>query len=293
MTGLFIGVDGGGTFCRARLVDGEGNTLGEAVAGSGNPRIGIDAAWQNIMNACLEACHQGNIDAKDYAKITLGLGLAGANQPLEQDLVMSQSSLFGRRYLLTDAHSACLGAFDGQDGALLILGTGSCGVFYQQEQFHIVGGWGFPLSDQGSGARIGLSALEYSLAALDGISPASPMTDSINAEFSLSPEQYVLFQNRQPLPKEFGAFAIQVFEFAQQKDPVALKIVAEQVHWVSQYLDCLIAKGAEKIVLVGGVSEVIRPYLPERFCRYLCEPKGDAMAGAILMAKQQIGRMAI
>jgi glucosamine kinase len=103
----------------------------------------------------------------------------------------------------------------------------------------------------------------------------------------------VLFQNRQPLPKEFGAFAIQVFEFAQQKDPVALKIVAEQVHWVSQYLDCLIAKGAEKIVLVGGVSEVIRPYLPERFCRYLCEPKGDAMAGAILMAKQQIGRMAI
>ncbi|MFT4574141.1 MAG: glucosamine kinase [Marinomonas primoryensis] len=293
MTGLYIGVDGGGTFCRARLVNGEGTVLGEAVAGSGNPRIGIEAAWQNITNACLEACHQGNIDPNDYSKITLGLGLAGANQPLEQELVIAQSSPFGRRYLLTDAHSACLGAFDGQDGALLILGTGSCGVFYQNERFHIVGGWGFPLSDQGSGARIGLSALEHSLAALDGITPTSPMTDSINAEFSLSPEEYVLFQNRQPLPKEYGAFAIQVFEFALQKDSVALKIIYEQVVWISQYLDCLIAKGAKQIVLAGGVSDVIQAYLPKHYLTYLCESKGDAMAGAILMAKEQIGRMAI
>ncbi len=30
MTGLYIGVDGGGTFCRARLVNGEGTVLGEA-----------------------------------------------------------------------------------------------------------------------------------------------------------------------------------------------------------------------------------------------------------------------
>lgn len=293
MTELYIGVDGGGTFCRARLVTGEGAILGEAVAGSGNPRIGIEAAWQNIMNACLEACRQGDITPEEYPKITLGLGLAGANQPLEQELVVSQSSPFGRRYLLTDAHSACLGAFNGDEGALLILGTGSCGVFYQNEIFHIVGGWGFPLSDQGSGARIGLSALEYSLAALDGISPASLMTDSINAEFSLSPEKYVLFQNRHPLPKEYGAFAIQVFEFAQQKDPIALQIVQEQVAWVSRYLDCLIAKGASQIVLVGGVSDVIRPYLSERYLAYLCEPKGDAMSGAILMAQKQIGRKAL
>ncbi|WP_191602976.1 BadF/BadG/BcrA/BcrD ATPase family protein [Marinomonas algicola] len=293
MTELYIGVDGGGTFCRARLVTRDGAVLGEAVAGSGNPRIGIEAAWQNIMNACLEACRQGEIAPEEYPKITLGLGLAGANQPLEQELVISQSSPFGRRYLLTDAHSACLGAFNGEEGALLILGTGSCGVFYHNEIFHIVGGWGFPLSDQGSGARIGLSALEYSLAALDGISPASLMTDSINAEFSLSPEKYVLFQNRHPLPKEYGAFAIQVFEFAQQKDPIALKIVQEQVIWISHYLECLMTKGAEKIVLVGGVSDVIKPYLPERFSTYLTKPKGDAMSGAILMAQQQIGRKAV
>jgi len=293
MNGLYIGVDGGGTFCRARLVDQNDQILGEAVGGSGNPRIGIDAAWQNIINACIEACRQGDIDPQDYSDIKLGLGLAGANQPFEQELVIAQPSPFGRRYLLTDAHAACLGAFNGGDGALLILGTGSCGVCYQNEVFNIVGGWGFPLSDQGSGARIGLSALEYSLAALDGISPSSPFTDSINAEFSLSPKEFVLFQNRLPLPKEYGAFAIQVFKFAQQQDPIAVKIVQQQVEWVSQYLDCLIDKGAKKIVLVGGVSDSIQAYLPDRYTAYFCLPKGDAMAGAILMAQAQIGRSAL
>jgi glucosamine kinase len=245
------------------------------------------------MNACLEACIQANIKPEQYSEIALGLGLAGANQPLEQDLVLAQKSPFGRRYLLTDAHAACLGAFDGGAGALLILGTGSCGAFYEHDKFSIIGGWGFPLSDQGSGARIGLAVLENSLAALDGIIASSPMTDSINAEFSLSPEEYVLFQNRQPLPKEYGEFALQAFEFAQQKDPVALKVINQQVSWISQYLDCLINKGAKKIVLVGGVSTAITPYLPEHYLSYLCEPKGDAMAGAILMAKEQIGRTTI
>lgn len=293
MSGLFIGVDGGGTFCRARLVNNEGTVLGEAVGGSGNPRIGIEAAWKNIMGACKEACYQGDIHPKDYGGITLGLGLAGANQPLEQELVLSQDSPFGPCYLLTDAHAACLGAFNGEEGALLILGTGSCGVFYHNEKFSIVGGWGFPLSDQGSGARIGLSALEYSLAALDGISPLSPLTDSINAEFDFSAVEYVLYQNRAPLPKEYGAFALHVFHFAQQKDPIALKIIQHQVEWISLYLDALIAQGAQKIALVGGVSEAISSYLPERFSTYFCPAQGDAMAGAILMAKSQIGRKAI
>lgn len=293
MTSLYIGVDGGGTYCRARLVNSEGQALGEAISGSGNPRIGIDAAWQNIQSACLEACRLANIETSEFANIRLGLGLAGANQPVEQELILSQDSPFGATYLLTDAHAACLGAFDGEDGGLLILGTGSCGVVHQNKTFTIVGGWGFPLSDQGSGARIGLSALEHSLAALDGLSPTSDFTNAINEDFEFSPVQYVQFQNQSPLPKDYGAFAIKVFEYGKQQDPVALKIIDQQVAWVSQYLDTLIAKGAKQVALVGGVSEAIVGYLPGRFLNYLCQPKGDAMTGAIRMAQSQIGRSSI
>lgn len=290
---LYIGVDGGGTYCRARLVDQDGNILGEATGDSGNPRIGIEQAWQNILGVCIEACHQGHIDVKNYANITLGLGLAGANQPQEQELVLSQPSPFGTRYLLTDAHAACLGAFSGEDGALLILGTGSCGVVYQDSVFQIIGGWGFPISDQGSGARLGLAALEQALAALDGLVPTTPFTDAINQAFRFMPEDYVQFQNSSPLPKEYGLYAKQVFQFAEKNDPVALTIIEQQIEWISRFLQRMVTSGAQQIALVGGVSQAITPYLPTTFLPYLCKPQGDAMSGAIRMAQHRIGRSQI
>ena len=192
---LYIGVDGGGTHCRARLVDATGKILGEALSGTANPRIGIDAAWKNIMDACTQVCEQAEIPDSEYHSIHLGLGLAGANQAFEQEQVLTQQSPFGERYLLSDAHAACLGAFSGQAGALLIFGTGSCGLNFQQGKFDVIGGWGFPLSDQGSGARIGLAALEAALAALDGLGNASELTREINHVFSNDAAQYVIFQN--------------------------------------------------------------------------------------------------
>lgn len=287
---LFLGVDGGGTHCRARLVDDTGQVLGEGRSGSGNPRVGIVPAWNNIMDSCLQACDQADVSRDRFSSIRLGLGLAGANQQHEQELVLAQASPFGQRFLLTDAHAACLGAFRGEDGAILILGTGSCGVAYQADQFHIVGGWGFPLSDHGSGARIALDALETSLATLDGLSPASGLTDAINEKFAYQPEQYVLFLDRKPLPKEYGDYTPMVFSFAEQKDPIALHIIERQVRWVTAYLDRLIQLGATRIALLGGVSDAIRPYLPDMYADCLCTPAADAMAGAIHMAQLGIGR---
>jgi len=290
---LYMGVDGGGTHCRARLVDANGNTLGESISGSANPRIGIKAAWENIMAACFQACEQAGITESDYPTIYLGLGLAGANQELEQELVLAQDCPFAERYLLSDAHAACLGAFSGNNGALLIFGTGSCGLNYHDGQFDVIGGWGFPVSDQGSGARIGLSALEASLAALDGIGPASGLTDEINHIFSNDASQYVLFQNRQPLPREYGVYAPLVFKHGANGDAVAVQILTEQAQWATRYLDCLLAKGAHKIALTGGVSQALKAYLPDSYLSYLCDAEGDAMDGAIFMAQQKIGRSGI
>lgn len=290
---LYLGIDGGGTHCRARLVDASGKVLGQALAGSANPRIGIEAAWKNIMHACEQVCEQAGLAHADYQRVQLGLGLAGANQALEQQLVLAQAHPFAAVYLLSDAHAACLGAFAGENGALLIFGTGSCGLNYQAGQFDVIGGWGFPISDQGSGARIGLSALEASLAALDGIRPSSALTDEINHTFAHDASQYVLFQNRQPLPREYGVYTPLVFKHAEAGDEVALQIIHEHCQWAQAYLDCLIAKDAKQVVLSGGVSKALSPYLADTYLAYLVEAKGDAMDGAIYMAQHKIGRSAV
>jgi len=44
-TPLFIGVDGGGTGCRARIEDASGSLLGTGIAGPAAIRIGIDDGW--------------------------------------------------------------------------------------------------------------------------------------------------------------------------------------------------------------------------------------------------------
>ena len=70
---------------------------------------------------------------------------------------------FRERVLETDAYAAWLGAFRGSAGAILILGTGSCGFTVVDGKPTYVGGWGFEVSDEGSGAAIGREALRRAL----------------------------------------------------------------------------------------------------------------------------------
>src|SRR5437764_1049925 len=66
---------------------------------------------------------------------------------------------------------ANLGAHAGGDGGIVIVGTGSIGFARVGEEVYTIGGYGFPVSDEGSGADLGLSAIRRSLWARDGRTP--------------------------------------------------------------------------------------------------------------------------
>ncbi|MFT8229552.1 ATPase, partial [Salmonella enterica subsp. enterica serovar Enteritidis] len=59
---------------------------------------------------------------------------------------------FANIQFTSDAMIANLGAHMGGDGAILILGTGSVGLVKRGEDSFSIGGYGFPISDEGSGA---------------------------------------------------------------------------------------------------------------------------------------------
>ncbi len=122
---LGVTPDDGGTSCRARITDLEGTTLGEGYAGSANPRVGLDAACNAILQATSEAMTNAGLEENDFTRIYAGLGLAGVNQKKERNLVLEWGFPFAGIFLETDAYAACMGAFNGRDGAILILGTGS------------------------------------------------------------------------------------------------------------------------------------------------------------------------
>ena len=121
----------------------------------------------------------------------------------------------------SDALIALEGAVGDGDGAIAMLGTGTAyhGAQGRRDRAPI-GGWGFLVGDQGSGARIGRDLLEETLLAYDGIRQASPLTDAVLAVFRDDPRDVVEFTTTAK-PGDFGGFAPMVFDHAAKGDAVA------------------------------------------------------------------------
>ena len=62
----FLGVDGGGTGCRARVENAAGEVLGQGFAGPATTRLGIDKAWASVMTAANAALAEAGIDAEQH-----------------------------------------------------------------------------------------------------------------------------------------------------------------------------------------------------------------------------------
>ncbi|MFK0570414.1 BadF/BadG/BcrA/BcrD ATPase family protein [Endozoicomonas sp.] len=286
---LLLGVDGGGTSCRARITDLDGNILGEGFAGSANPRTGLDLACNAIMQATREAMSKAGLEESDLGRIYAGLGLAGVNQQKERELVLGWGLPFASIFLETDAYAACMGAFNGNDGAILILGTGSCGASLINGEMKTLGGWGFPISDHGSGASLGLAAIRYSLLAHEGMKPETPLSRDIMATFDNMPENAVAWQDS-ALPRDYGSFGPLVVEHLSKGDPLAEQLIQESADDAAMMIRVLHQRGANQCALVGGLSEFVMPWLPEDVATIATLPKGDAMHGALLMAAKLLCR---
>jgi len=73
----YLGIDGGGTRCRARIEDENGRVLGAANSGPATTRIGFENAWRSIMEATEAAAAQAGLTREDFARMHAGIGLAG------------------------------------------------------------------------------------------------------------------------------------------------------------------------------------------------------------------------
>ena len=218
---LFLGIDGGGTKCRARLRNAEGRLLGEGTGGPSNIRLDPDLVWNSLLTACREALAQAGLHESDLKRIHAGMGAAGAGQTSAVERLLSRAHPFASFEIETDAHTAWLGAFNGGDGAILIVGTGSCGYGGTSGDCHYVGGWGYEISDEGSGAAIGRELLRRCIWAHDGRTPATPLSDAVLAEFNNDLEVLVDWVGK-ARPADYGRYAPLVLDHAGKRDPLGV-----------------------------------------------------------------------
>ena len=102
----YLGIDGGGTRCRARIEDEDGRVLGEASSGPATTRIGFEKAWRSIMEATEAAAAQAGLTREDFAQMHAGIGLAGlgrrgAEAALNKIIHISSSTNGDHDFLVT------------------------------------------------------------------------------------------------------------------------------------------------------------------------------------------------
>ncbi|UVK55804.1 N-acetylglucosamine kinase [Mesorhizobium sp. AR02] len=285
-----LGIDGGGTSCRAALATVDGAVVGRAKSGAANIRTDLTGARSNIVDAARQAFIAAGQDPELIPQTPAILGLAGANvgtyrQQLEAILPFSISRVE------TDAEIALEGAVGSGDGAMAILGTGTAYMARRNGTSRAIGGWGFQVGDQGSGARIGRDLLEQTLLAHDGVRARSPLTDAMMATFRNNPEDVVEFTTNAK-PGDFGGFAPKVFEHAEKGDAVANWIVDKAVSDVEASLGALGLPDDAPLCLLGGLAPLYAPRLSARYQALLTPPLDDALGGAVQMAARLFAKPA-
>lgn len=288
---LFLGIDGGGTKCRVRLRSDQGVLLGEGFGGRANLRLEPAVVWDSVLSAVRQAMIAANLDESDFERTHVGMGAAGAGQTSALDRFMAHPHPFASMTVDTDAHTAWLGAFGGHDGAILIVGTGSCGYGSVGGKRHYVGGWGFEISDEGSGAALGREALRHAIWAHDGRAAATGLSDAILAEFGHRPEAMVDWVGK-ARGSEYARFAPIVLEHANRRDSLAMLLIQRAAADLSQIAIRLLDLGAPAVCLFGGLAEPLRPWLPPPVQAAIATPAADALDGAILLARETRNREA-
>lgn len=285
---LFMGVDGGGTKCRVRLRDRAGAPVAEAVGGLANLYQDLDTAIGTIRATMAETLRQAGLADKDRRSIHVGLGLAGAVTEETTSAVRLALQDFNSASVDVDGYAAFLGAHDGADGGIVIAGTGSAGLAVVKGARHWIGGFGFPLGDQGSGAIMGRGALRRTALSLDNLIPASPLLEEILAEFHRDRDGFADWA-RHALPRDYARYAPRIFAAAAAGDLYGIELVEEAARAVARLAKELLARGAPSVALVGGLAKPLTPFMPEDLKAHLIAPKRDALDGAIMMARRTAG----
>jgi glucosamine kinase len=281
---LYLGIDAGGSHTRARLVSEDGAVLGAGEGGPANTRIGLPEALKSVEDAYLQAAAQAGLTEADLPSILAGLGIAGLNRRGVLPGLQEHEFPFRSIAFASDAAIANLGAHAGGDGAIVIVGTGSIGFGRVGEDVFTIGGYGFPVSDEGSGAELGLRAIRRALWARDGRIPHSPMTLELVEHFHGSAGEIVDWTGA-ATPTDYATFAPLVMDYAEQGDPVGEVIVQESAARLDRLIRVLLDRGAEHCCLMGGVAERMRPWLAVSIRDRLRDPLGDALDGAIILAR--------
>ncbi len=280
---LLMGVDAGGSTCRVRIETVDGRIVGDGKSGPATLRLGGTAAADSIANATKRAIADGGLPANTISILKVCIGIASSERPGSIDELKAALVLHGMQDVIavSDGHIACVGAHKGEDGGIIIIGTGSIGYGLVGGEVRRVGGHGFPASDEGSGAFIGLHASRLALAAADGLIPSSDFTDRIYSAMGGSVADVAHWLARAHATDYAALAPIAVHSGC----PQAEQLLTLAGSHIGQFVMGLVKKGVDKIALIGGLAPIIEVHLPTDAKSHIVDAQAGPIDGALLMLR--------
>ena len=283
---LILGIDGGGSKTLARLCEPDGQIVAEKVAGPSSLTNNLDSACTLLRRLIDELCLENSVNPTQL-HLMAGLAGGGSTSRVKHLLAQLPQDLASVR-IATDATTSLYGANNGKPVCIVALGTGSVAARLNKDGTETLqGGWGFIAGDEGSGAKLGLSAVKALLREIDRYQrPCSALGRAIASVTGDSRTQ-LLGWIAEANPARYAALAPRVLAVADLC-AAAQEVVAQHVNAVVNMINDICEGNNYPVTLLGGLASATYAWLPASVQNVLTDPVGTSLDGACWLAKQQL-----
>lgn len=263
-----IGVDAGGTHTTAIAYDSKGQKLAEAQAGPGQVNTDYNNAITNITKAINELVDEIDGDCQRILCGMAGLSVIGHAPEVAAEISAKVDNMPTRA--VTDSLLALYNGLEGEDGGLVIAGTGSVFNGLQRGSIISTGGYGSILGDEGSGYAISLSALKSALLSWDKRED-NELIGMFNKLFKVDNLNDATAKFYKTSNSDFASMAVNVAQLADKGDPFASAVIKEQAELLARDITIGMDRYEEpkpmKIALTGSVlanNQMLRDFLENK-----------------------------
>lgn len=292
-----IGIDGGGTGSKGIVADLEGNILCNIKGGPIN-YVGADTKTidENIENL-IEQGLKGR-EVPDCAAICIGsAGVSRSDVLANFERIIKKIGFTCPYKITTDSHTAHAGALSGEEGIVVIAGTGAICLGVNKEGESIrVGGYGHIIDDEGSAYYIGRLILRAVIRAFDKRDKETILTELVYAKLGINsiPELITWLYSTDRSKGDIAALAVLIEEASERGDEVSREIEESAAEELAKLCEPALKflGGKCKIAVSGSVLQKnrrIRECFKERMKEatvIIAEHEADY--GAMLLALKMI-----
>lgn len=222
------------------------------------------------------------------AQCAVAIGVAGSGNPHLKAGLEQALSFCPHLKITSDAHISLLGANRGEPVNCLAIGTGSVATRLESNgDITLLGGWGFPIGDQGGGAWLGMQAVRALIRSYEN-NESNPLTLTLATSLG-SQRAAILSWLKQADACAYAALAPLVLSHAQQGCSVSCDILQRGGQHIEQLVKDCCKNNDLAIVFLGSLGQYYQSRLSLPWQARCIIAQGDALDGATRLAHQLAG----